>query len=339
MKKMIYGVDLGWATQLEAQGFRWLNEDGEETEILAASKELGVNAVRLRIFVNPPAEAFWQKQEDETCMLGFCDAKGVLEMSKRIKESGMKLMVGFHYSDHFADPEHQDIPSEWMNDSDGQLETRIYEHTKEVLRLLAEHGAEPDWVQVGNEINNGILWPKGNLKEAPKQLVRFLNAGYDAVKEVCPKAQVITHMASVLSDELCLPFLDNFFAENGKTDLLGFSYYPYWEKFDSDKDRLSQKLKEYTKRYHKPTMIVEVGGPDYDAEGTYKAVADCVGAVKEQDGQEECGVFYWEPEVTAQILPDRYPLGAAKLVGEKTLQYNKALQAYRDDRRDQVRNL
>lgn len=332
MKKMIYGVDLGWATQLEAQGFRWLDEAGEEKEILAASKELGVNAVRLRIFVDPPEEAFWQKQEDELCMLGFCDAKGVLEMAKRVKKSGMKLMVGFHYSDHFADPEHQDIPLEWENDSDDQLEKRVCEHTKKVLRLLTEHGAGPDWVQVGNEINNGIMWPKGSLKEAPKQLVRFLNAGYDAVKEVCPQAQVITHLASVLSDDLCLPFLDNFFAENGKTDFLGFSYYPYWEKFVSDKDRLSQKLKEYANRYGKPVMIVEVGGPDYDEEDTYKAVADCIGAVKEQEAQEECGVFYWEPEAAAQILPDRYPLGAAQLVGEKTLKYNKALKAYRDDR-------
>lgn len=80
MKKMIYGVDLGWATQLEAQGFRWLDEAGEEKEILAASKELGVNAVRLRIFVDPPEEAFWQKQEDEAlharllrCKRSACD--------------------------------------------------------------------------------------------------------------------------------------------------------------------------------------------------------------------------------------------------------------------------
>lgn len=330
MKKMIYGVDLGWASQLESMGYRWLNESGKETDILEASKELGVNAVRLRIFVNPPREAFWQKQEDETCMLGFCDAAHVVEMAERIKKSGMKLMVGFHYSDHFADPEHQDIPEKWLNDSDPQLEKRIYEHTREVMLLLAEHGAAPDWVQVGNEINNGILWPRGSLKEAPGQLVRFLNAGYDAVKEVCPDSQVITHLASVLNDDLCVPFLKNFFAEKGKTDILGFSYYPYWEKFESDKDVLSAKLKEYTRKYHKPVMIAEVGGLDHDEEGTYKIVSDCIGAMREQDGQEECGVFYWEPEVTAAILPDSYPLGAAKLAGEKTLRYTKVLRAYRD---------
>lgn len=330
MKKMIYGVDLGWVSQLEAMGYRWLNEAGKETDILEASKELGANAVRLRIFVNPPKEAFWQKQENETCMLGFCDAPHIVQMAERIKKSGMKLMVGFHYSDHFADPEHQDIPEEWLGDSDTQLEKRIYGHTREVMRMLKEHHASPDWVQVGNEINNGILWPRGSLKEAPGQLVRFLNAGYDAVKEVSQESQVITHLASVLNDGLCMPFLENFFAENGRTDILGFSYYPYWEKFESDQEVLAAKLREYARRYRRPVMIAEVGGLDYDGEGTYQIVSDCIGAMRKQDGQEECGVFYWEPEVTAEILPDAYPLGAAKLVGEKTLQYNQALRAYRE---------
>lgn len=329
MKEMIYGVDLGWAAQLEAMGYRWLNEAGEETDILTASKELGVNAVRLRVFVNPPERAFWQKTEDETCMLGFCDAINVLKMAKRVKEQGMKLMVGFHYSNHFADPEHQDIPREWENDTDILLERRVADHTGEVLKLFAGQGVCPDWVQVGNEVNNGIMWPRGSLKEAPEQLVRFLNAGYSAVKEVCPDCQVITHLAEVCNSVFCGKFLDCFFANNGKTDILGFSYYPYWQQFASDKDMLSKALKEYSQKYQKPVMIAEVGGLEYDDEGSYKIVSDCVGAMLEQDGQDEGGVFYWEPEAASVILPDRYPLGAAKLVGEKTLKYNKALQAYR----------
>lgn len=128
-----------------------------------------------------------------------------------------------------------------------------------------------------------------------KQLVRFLNADYDAVKNVCPDSRVITHLASVCDDTLCRPFLDNFFAENGKTDILGFSYYPYWEQFESDKDILSQKLKEHSKTYHKPVMIVETGGLDYDDEESYKIVTDCINAMKDQQGQDEKGVFYWEP--------------------------------------------
>ena len=174
------------------------------------------------------------------------------------------------------------------------------------------------------------MWKTGSLKNAREQLVRFLNAGYEAVKEVCPDSRVITHLASVMDDTQCMPFWENFFACGGKTDILGFSYYPYWEKFESNKDKLAEKLKEYTRRYGKPVMIVEVGGLDYDEEGCYRIVADCIEAVKTLKGQEESGVFYWEPEAAAEILPDRYPLGAARLAGEKVLQYNKALQAYRD---------
>lgn len=329
---MIYGVDLGWATQLESMGYCWLNEKGIKTDVLTASKEMGANAVRLRVFVDPPKEAFWRKRENENVMLGFCDAQSVLEMAERVKKQGMKLMIDFHYSDYFADPQFQIIPKAWENDSDEELEKRVFAHTKEVLQLLAEHEIYPEWVQVGNEINNGIMQPRGNLKENPKQLVRFLNAGYDAVKEVCPNCQVVTHLASVCTEEFCEPFWENFFAQNGKTDILGFSYYPYWENYKSDKNKLAGYLKRYASKYHKPVLIAEVGGPDCDEEGSYQVVSDCIAAMKEVTDQEEWAIFYWEPEVTAEILPDRYPLGAAKLIEEKTLQYTKALQAYRDDK-------
>ncbi|MCD8018318.1 MAG: arabinogalactan endo-1,4-beta-galactosidase [Clostridiales bacterium] len=331
MKKMIYGVDLGWVTQLESMGYRWLNESGEEVDILAASEEMGVNAVRLRVFVNPPYSAFWQKREDETCMLGYCDAESVLEMAERVKVAGMQLMIDFHYSDYFADPQYQLMPKAWEDANEEQLEQHVYGHTKEVLQLLSDHSIVPDWVQVGNEINHGMMWPAGSLEQEPEQLVRLLNAGYEAVKAVCPDCQVITHLASVCSEELCEPFLKNFFAHQGKTDILGFSYYPYWERFKSDKDRLAVYLKRYAAEYHKPVMIVEVGGPDTDEEECYRIVRDAIEAMKEMTNQEEVGVFYWESEAISDILPDHYPLCASKLVGEKTLRYNMALCAFRED--------
>ena len=327
MAKMIYGVDLGWATQLESMGYHWLDETEKQADIMEVLEKFGVNAVRLRVFVNPPKDAFWMKKEDEKVMLGFCDAQSVLYMAERVKKQGMKLMIDFHYSDHFADPHVQDIPEAWKDDSNEQLERRVYEHTKEVLQLLTEHNIFPEWVQVGNEINNGMMWPKGSLQKAPEALVRFLNAGYDAVKEVCPDCQVITHLASVCNGDLCEPFWRNFFANNGKTDIMGFSYYPYWEKYESTKERLSGWLKRYAEEYHKPVMIVEIGGLDYDEEGSYKIMQDAIKAMQEMD-QEELGIFYWEPEATTEILPDHYPLCAARLVGEKKLQYTKVLKAY-----------
>lgn len=86
--------------------------------------------------------------------------------------------------------------------------------------------------------------------------------GYDAVKECCPKCYVITHLAGVDDTGWCMPFLDNFFKQGGKTDILGFSYYPYWYQSKSDKGILSACLKDYATKYQKPVMIVEVGGED-----------------------------------------------------------------------------
>ena len=333
--EMAYGVDLGWLSQLEERGIRWVNQEKKEVEPLQAMKDMGADAVRLRIFVNPPKESYWTKKDGTVCMLGFCDAKSVLEVSERVKAAGMKLMLDFHYSDHFADPEYQDIPEEWVNDDAEQLTKRVYQHTKEVLTLFLEKGIEPEWVQVGNEINPGLLLPAGSRKEHPEQMVSFLNAGYDAVKECFPSCQVITHLSCVNFPEFCEPFWEAFFGNGGKTDILGFSYYPYWydmimqHKDKKPVDLFYNPLIWYAEKYKKPVMIVEVGGPETDEEGTYELLMNTMEAVRQVPDNQGLGVFYWEPEVGAGLLPDKYPLGAALALDENTIQLTKALTAYK----------
>ena len=322
------GVDLGWTEQLEMMGYRWINEEGKRVDPIEETKRLGANAVRLRVFVNPPKESLWTKEDGTTCMLGFCDPQSVLRIAKRVKDAGMKLMLDFHYSDHFADPLCQDIPKAWEHLSQAEIQQKVYEHTKNVLRLFKDNGIIPEWVQVGNEINAGIMIPQGGLKENPKDLISFLNAGYDAVKEICPETKVITHLAAVISRDWCEPFLDNFIKYEGKTDILGFSYYPYWFQVKCDKEELYSYMKEYADRSSKPIMVVETGGDDSNEEETYDLLKDSIEAI-ERFGDDGLGIFYWEPEANRKILPDGYPLGAAKLVGEKTLQFTKALSAYR----------
>lgn len=334
--KIAYGVDLGWLSQLEARGIRWVDKDKKEIDPLQAMKEMGADAVRLRIFVNPPKEAYWKKKDGTSCMLGFCDAQSVLEVSERVKAAGMKLMLDFHYSDHFADPEYQDIPEEWAQDDAAQLTKRVYQHTKDVLTLFVEKGIEPEWVQVGNEINPGLLLPAGSRKEHPEQMTAFLNAGYDAVKECCPSCQVITHLSCVNFRELCDPFWESFFGNGGKTDILGFSYYPYWYDMITQNrekkpvDLFYNPLTFYAERYQKPVMIVEVGGQETDEEGTYQLLINTLEAVRQVPDNQGLGVFYWEPEVGAGILPDSYPLGAAVALDDNTIQFTGALAAYKD---------
>ena len=328
--RMVLGADLGWVSQLESRGIRWVDEEGRQIDPLQAVKDMGTNTVRLRVFVNPPKEAFWQKKNGTVCMLGFADAESVLEMAKRVKAMDLQLMIDFHYSDHFADPQYQDVPEAWQNEDGEGLKKKVYEHTKEVLHLLVENGAAPEWVQVGNEINPGILLPHCGLKENPGQLVEFLNMGYDAVKECCPDCKVITHIAGPYKPDWCEPFLDNFFEKGGKTDVLGFSHYPYWFKVEQSAEFLLGYLSRYEQKYHKPVMVCEVGGPENEEEGTYQLLMNTMEALERLPDEKGLGVVYWEPEVASGLLPDKYFMGASRLVNEHTLQFTKALSAYRD---------
>ena len=341
MERFAYGVDFGWVSQLEARGIHWVDKKGDIIDPYKAVKDMGADSVRLRVFVDPPKKGYWQKRDGTVCMLGFCDAGNVLSAARRVKENKMRLMVGFHYSDHFADPQYQEIPAEWLLDNNAMLKKRIYNHTREVLELLYAEGIVPEWVQVGNEINPGILLPKGSLAEHPAELVEFLNAGYEAVKAVSPDIQVITHLARIYDRSLTKPFLDNFFAHGGKTDILGLSYYPYWaevewengetkEKYVHNIGQLKELLKWYQVTYQKPVMIVEVGGREEEPAETRGVVSDTVSAVRSIPDGNGLGVFYWEPEVGKAVLPDAYPLGAAECVGKNTLRFTDALLAYRE---------
>ncbi len=322
------GVDLGWVSQLESQGYSWIDEDGTRIDPILACKNKGANAVRLRVFVNPPPDAYWQKGPDERCMLGFCDVDHVLEMAGRVKEMGRDLMLDFHYSDHFADPMIQDIPAAWKDDSENNLLAHLYSHTADTLARFAEWHLEPRWVQIGNEINNGMMWPSAKLQNNPDFLIWCLNAGYDAVKEFCPDTLVVTHLSAAHDESLCLPFLENFLSRDGKTDLFGFSYYPYWAQIPSDRNRLYEALANYHGLTGKPVLIAEVGGPDEDEETSYATVCDCLAAVRALPAEQGVGVFYWEPDAHRSGVPDGYPLGACVPAGEKQLRFTKTLTAF-----------
>ncbi len=331
-----YGVDYGWVSQLERQGVVWVNDKNEKIDPIQAAIDFGTNAIRLRVFVDPPEEAYWDKSEKETCMLGYCDKQSVLRMSKRAKAAGLKLMIDIHYSDHFADPMIQDIPAAWKGEDFAGMKQKVAEHTKDVLQLLSDNDIAPDWVQVGNEINYGILWPIGSLKENPLQLVELLNTGYDAVKEVFPACPVIVHVSGLPITDAYQAFFDNFFTNGGKTDIVGFSYYPYWYKLMYrgrdvyGKQEMYQEIERIYFKYRKPVMICEIGEAEEEPEKTRELLRNSIEALKNLPGHSGLGIFYWEPEVGAALLPDRYPLGAAQLKDEKTLCFTEAMKGYQD---------
>lgn len=292
-------------------------------------KDKGINSVRLRVFVNPPSNYYWLKDGVTMTMLGYSDTAGVLAAAQRAKALGMSIMVDFHYSDVFADPGHQIKPAAWNSYNDTQLQNAVYTHTYNVMTTLANNNIYPDWVQVGNEMNSGILLPSGSTNNFAK-LTALLNKGYDAVKAVSPSSKVISHLAHGTDNSLFRWWFDNFFANSGKTDVIGMSFYPYWEgqAYWQLTGALSTNLNDMAARYSKEVMVVEVGGLETNPTDSYWTIYDTIQAVKAVPNGKGTGVFYWEPAAHSSVLPDEYPLGATSVVSTKVLKFTTALDAF-----------
>ena len=324
------GADIGWLNQLENNGVTWQNDSGTQEDPLQILKDHGIDSVRLRVFVDPSSDFQWTKNDGTTCLLGYGDTKGVIYMAQRAKELGMKIMIDFHYSDHFADPAYQDKPSAWEDDTLSQLKQNVYDHTNYVMSALADVGVYPEWVQVGNETNSGMLWPDGSSSDY-SNWADLINEGYNAIKEVSPSSKVIIHLSDGFNNSLYRSIFDGLTNAGAKFDVIGMSYYPYWNGVDYSEniDELSYNLNDMVSRYEKEVMICEVGGLESDPAQSYniiRAVIDKVQAVPNNKG---IGVFYWEPEANSSVLPDEYPLGATSEVSTNILKFTNAIDAFK----------
>lgn len=324
------GADVGLLSQLESRGIKWVDTNGKQRDALEILKKHGINSVRLRVFVNPPSNFQWTKRDGTTCLLGYCDTKGVVSMAKRAKKLGMRIMIDFHYSDHFADPSYQDKPAAWVNDDFNQLQTDVYSHTHYVMSALKNEGITPDWVQVGNEINGGLLWPDGNYKSF-SNWAALTNEGYNAVKDVSPSSKVIIHLSSGANNSLYRWAFDNLTKAGAKFDVIGMSYYPYWDNVDYTQNinALKCNLNDMVSRYRKQVMITEIGGPESNATNTYNMIKAVNKVVKDVPKKNGLGVFYWEPEANSSVLPDSYPLGLCTKVSDNILQFTSAIKAFK----------
>lgn len=331
------GADMGWNTEMESKGMKWYNWAGQERESTALMKELGMNAVRIRVWVNPEKHGNWCSKED------------VLEKARRAKSLGMDVMIDFHYSDWWADPAKQNIPAAWEKLNYKKMKEALAAHTIEVLTLLKDNGIAPKWVQVGNETTNGLLWSvemdpvtgwekkdengnttivkaMGHVEHNPKQYGGFIGAGYDAVKSVFPDAIVIIHLDNGFDNALYNRNLDIVKENGGKWDMIGMSLYPYWSIQSGKEDNAAvtindcvKNIRKVSKKYGCDVMIVETGF-EVDMENPWKMhqgradYAELIRRMKEDTDGKCKGVFYWEPE----CRPSQYKLGAFDEQGHPT---------------------
>jgi len=281
------GADVGWLQQMEATGYVFYDSSGVEKECLQILKDHGINTIRLRVWVNPSSDR----------INGHCSKDEVVSMAVRAQNMGMRIMIDFHYSDSWADPAKQTKPAAWASHNFSQLLNDVYEHTFDVLTALKTSGVTPEWVQIGNEIIWGMLWPDGSTSNWP-QLAQLLNKGYDAVKAVDSSIKVIVHVDQGNDNFRCRTFYNNARDHHVRYDVIGLSYYPYWlgSDYTVTINQLGANLADLASRYGKEVMIVEVGGDFTLVQNTYDmlvAVINKVSAVPEHKGT---GVIYWEPE-------------------------------------------
>ncbi|ADL52877.1 glycoside hydrolase family 53 protein [Clostridium cellulovorans] len=319
------GADIGWLNQLESMGVKWQNDSGVQQDPLQILKDHGIDSIRLRVFVNPPSNFQWNG-----CLLGYSDSKGVIYMAQRAKKLGMKIMIDFHYSDHFADPGRQDMPAAWASHSFSQLQTDVYSHTSYVMNELKKVGIYPEWVQVGNETNGGMMWPAGSSSNFG-QWSQLINQGYNAVKAVSPSSKVIIHLANGPKNSLYRYVFDGLKNAGAKYDVIGFSYYPHWDGVDYTQsiDALAYNLNDMASRYGKEVMVCEVGGHEGNPSNTYNMIKAVISKVQAVPNGKGLGVFYWEPEANTTVLPDKYPLGATTKVATNVLKFTTAIDAFK----------
>jgi beta-galactosidase len=278
------GADISYLPELEAKGIQF-SDKGVKKDAIEILQSHGFNYVRLRLFHNPSLDSGYSPGK------GFCDLANTLAMAKRVKASGMKLLLDFHYSDYWADPGKQYKPAAWKNLNFTELKKALYDYTKEVMLALKEQGTLPDMVQVGNEINHGIVWPEGNVANIDGT-AQLINAGTAAVKAVHPTAQLMLHVALGGQNHESIFFIDNMLARGVPCDVIGQSYYPKWHGTLSD---LENNLNDLSRRYNKDVIVVE-----------YSALKKEVNKIAfEVAGGRGKGTCIWEPLSTWESIFDK----------------------------------
>ena len=294
------GADISWTMEQESQGVVNHDWEGNPMENTSLMKKYGLNAIRLRVWV-----------DSET---GFNTPKHVLEMARRAQALDMDIMIDFHYSDNWADPGHNNIPKAWDGLPLVEVKGKLAEHTRSVLQLLKDHGIKVKWVQVGNETTNGMMWPVARIPDHMAEYVELSNAGYDAVKEVYPDCIVITHLDDGYNRFLYDYVFNAMRRMGGKFDAIGMSVYPFWSKRDqTTKEAVTDiidNINHLSKEFNCPVIIVETGATVWMPDQGYDFLSRLIKAAK-NDTEGRCtGVFYWEPTGTYTQLNDSYGLGA-----------------------------
>jgi arabinogalactan endo-1,4-beta-galactosidase len=320
----ILGADVSSLDKSESLGGVYRDAAGRPGDALAILKAAGLNWIRLRAWVDP-AEPHHDTAE-------------LLRMARRAKAAGLQVLVDLHYSDFWADPGKQWTPAAWQGKTFAELEQAFADYTRGVVAALVAQGTPPAMVQVGNEINSGLVWDYAATwtgcssaddglgatrtechTENWDRLAELLTAGYQAVKAASPQTKVMLHLADGGDNGTFRWWFDNATARGVPFDVIGASFYGYWH---GPLSALQANLDDVSAHYDKDVVVAETAYPFTlaDADGTGNIIGDpgllipgyaatpagqaawlrdIETIVRAVPGDRGLGVFWWEATWTA----------------------------------------
>ncbi|MBX7142439.1 MAG: arabinogalactan endo-1,4-beta-galactosidase [Chitinophagales bacterium] len=302
----IRSVDLSFTPQIAAYNVTYYAGDTAKP-ILQLVKDKGINTIRVRL---------WYAPAD-----GHSSLSEVLDFAKQIKLAGLKFWLDIHYSDTWCDPAHQSKPAAWNSLNLDQLKDSVFAYTKNVMTTLSQNNVTPDYVQIGNETNNGMLWPEGQIYSSSgtnwNNFIELVENGIAAVKEVSPSTATIIHYAQYQGADY---YFGNLTTLTPDYDIMAISYYPPWH--GKSIDSVQMMVSTLASQFGKPVVIAETAYPwtldwndwtnnvvglpdqlipDYPAtpDGQAAYLSALISAVKSAAGTDNFGVSYWAADWVA----------------------------------------
>lgn len=312
----IKGADISTLLEAEQHGAKFYNQNGQQQDAIAILKANGVNYVRLRLWVDP------QDASGKTYGGGSNNLENTIALAKRVKAQGLKLLLDFHYSDFWTDPGKQFKPKAWEKMDYPQLKTAIHDYTRDTIARFKQEGVLPDMVQIGNEINGGMLWPEGKSWGQGggefDRLAGLLNAAIGGLKENLTggeQVKIMLHLAEGTKNDTFRWWFDEIAKRGVPFDIIGLSMYTYW---NGPISALKANMDDISRRYHKDVIVVEAaygytldncdnaensfqakeekdGGYPGTVQGQYDYIHDLMQSVIDVPDHRGKGIFYWEP--------------------------------------------
>ena len=310
-KRLSNGIDISWLPEVELAGGQFFNRARIKTDAITLLKISGVSVGRIRVFVHPQS--------------GNGDLKRAVALAKRLKSQGLEICIDLHYSDTWADPSNQAPPSKWPKEIN-DLEKQIFSYTEQTLKAFTKVGITPQWVQLGNEIAGGFLWPIGKISTGEanewRNFVRLHNSATRALRKTLPKAKSIVHLECGGDFQRVRWWLTQAYEYGlSECDVIGLSYYSQWH---GSLDALGKTMNVITTEFIKPVLIVETAYPwtalrfgndviDVDRaalpglaftpSGQSKYVASIEKLLRQQPGNRGVGLWWWEGMAQQVLTP------------------------------------